>query len=139
MRSRYFTLPEGSGSMIKIKSRIKVRMKNSGFEGLCLATLLIVLPCPSTFGQAGPPPRITNQPQSQIVATGAQVTFTVQAATVTPLSYQWVFNSANLPGGTSASLALTNVQLTQGGTYYVTVVNAAGSVPSTNVTLTVLG
>src|SRR5436190_9533696 len=38
------------------------------------------------------PPSITTQPQSQIVAAGSNVTFSVSVSGAGPFSYQWQFN-----------------------------------------------
>ncbi|MBI4324783.1 MAG: immunoglobulin domain-containing protein [Chloroflexi bacterium] len=82
-------------------------------------------------------PNITTQLQSQSVMTGATVTFSVVATGTEPLFYQWTFNGADLPGKTSAALVLNGVTTNQAGNYQVFVSNAAGSVPSDIVTLTV--
>jgi hypothetical protein len=67
------------------------------------------------------PPSITAQPQSQVVNTNTTVTFTVTATGVGLLRYQWQFNGANIPGATSASLILNNVNLAHEGDYRVLV------------------
>ncbi|MFO1451546.1 MAG: immunoglobulin domain-containing protein [Opitutaceae bacterium] len=83
------------------------------------------------------PPAITTQPVAQSVNAGANVTFTV-AATGTPSpTYQWRKDGSNLPGATSSSLSLTNVQSSNAGSYSVVVTNSAGSVTSNAVALTV--
>src|SRR5436309_5578517 len=51
------------------------------------------------FGQ---PPIISQQPQSQTINIGSSVSFTVTVSSVTFVTYQWRFNGANIPGGTSA-------------------------------------
>ncbi|MSU20737.1 MAG: hypothetical protein EXS30_05010 [Pedosphaera sp.] len=84
------------------------------------------------------PPTIDTQPQSQTVAPGASVTFNIIAAGTAPLSYQWKFNTSDLSGATSATLALSKVQATDAGNYTVVVSNAGGSVTSSPATLTVL-
>jgi hypothetical protein len=53
------------------------------------------------------------------------------------LSYQWQFNSTNLPAATNAVLTLTNLALSQAGTYQVVVTNAAGSRTSSVALLTI--
>ena len=68
-------------------------------------------------------PVITTQPMNLNVMTGAGATFTVSALGTLPLSYQWLFNGAGVVGATGASLTLTNVQLTNGGSYAVVVTN----------------
>jgi hypothetical protein len=80
---------------------------------------------------------ITLQPQSQAVLPGTTVLFTVSATGTQPLTYQWLFNSAPISGATNTSLLLTNVQLTNSGSYRVVVTNPAGSVPSAVATLAV--
>jgi autotransporter-associated beta strand protein len=80
---------------------------------------------------------ITNQPQSVVADTGQNVSFTVGVTGSSPLSYQWYFNGANLPGATLATLALTNVQSANAGNYFVIVTNSFGSATSSVATLTV--
>jgi hypothetical protein len=85
------------------------------------------------------PPAITTQPTNVTVIQGSNATFSVTAAGTTPLNYQWYSNGTNqLIGATNASLTVSNVQTNNAGNYSVTVVNPAGSVVSSNATLTVL-
>ena len=82
-------------------------------------------------------PVITTQPSSLSVTVGSTAQFTV-AATGTPApTYQWQFNGVAIASATSATLTLSNVQLTDAGTYTVVVANTAGSVTSNPATLTV--
>jgi hypothetical protein len=85
------------------------------------------------------PVAITQQPVSVTMISGGNATFsvTVNAISTPPLSYQWYFNSGVLSNATSATLALTNVQPGQAGTYSVVVTNVAGNVTSSNAVLTV--
>ena len=55
-----------------------------------------------------------------------------QAAVTTGLSYQWQFNGTDLPGQTSSSLVISNVQFSDAGTYDLVVTNTAGSTTSSN-------
>lgn len=87
-------------------------------------------------GGTATPPSITGPPLSQTVTAGTNVSFSVVANGTAPLSYSWKFNSSAIPGATSTSLQLTNVQTTNSGTYTVTVTNSAGS-QSASATLTV--
>ena len=82
-------------------------------------------------------PSIITQPASQTVLAGSNVTFTVAAAGTTPLSYQWRWSGTNIAGATGSSLALSNVQPAQAGSYSVLVTNVAGSVISSNAVLTI--
>lgn len=83
------------------------------------------------------PPVITGEPQSQIVNAGENVAFTVEASGDFPLTYQWRFNGAIVPGATDSTLSLFNVATNQAGTYIVTVSNNGGSTNSLPATLTV--
>lgn len=83
------------------------------------------------------PPTITRQPTNQSVSLGANITFSALAAGTAPRYFQWRFNETNLPGKTSTSLVLTNLQPTNAGGYTVVVTNVAGSVTSLVATLTV--
>ncbi len=83
------------------------------------------------------PPVITQPPQSQTVAAGAGVTFSVTASGSAPLSYQWLFNGKSISGQTNATLALAAAQSTNAGKYSVVVGNTGGTATSQAATLTV--
>jgi pectate lyase len=85
-------------------------------------------------------PFIVAQPQNVTDSIGQSATFTVVAGGTANLSYQWYFNT-NTPvaNGTSSILTLTNIQNGDSGVYAVVITNIAGTVTSTNVTLTVSG
>jgi hypothetical protein len=85
------------------------------------------------------PPTINTPPQSQMVAQGANPTFTVSASGTEPLAYQWRFNSNNLAGATGTSYTRTNAQTSHSGSYDVVVTNSAGAVTSAPATLIVTG
>ncbi|HWX18988.1 MAG TPA: immunoglobulin domain-containing protein [Candidatus Binatia bacterium] len=83
-------------------------------------------------------PSIVQPPQSQAVAAGSNLVFTVTAAGTAPLSYQWLFNSSAISGATGTSLALVSVQASNAGNYTVVVSNAVAAVTSSVASLTVL-
>ena len=99
------------------------------------SSLLLATPC---FAW-NPPPVITAQPTNQTVPLYGSVTFSVAVTTTTSLSFQWRKNGSSIPGATSSSYTITNVQTTDQATYFVNVTNAGGSVTSSNATLTILG
>ncbi len=82
-------------------------------------------------------PSITNQPASQTVPVGSNVTFKVAAAGNPPLQYAWRLNNALINNATNAVFGIPNVQLTNAGTYSVIVSDITGSVTSSNALLTV--
>jgi uncharacterized protein YjdB len=81
-------------------------------------------------------PIITQQPVSQVLVVGQSATFTV-VALGGDLFYQWSEGSAPIPGATNPTLTLTNLALTNAGSYSVLVTNALGSTNSVTVTLSV--
>jgi hypothetical protein len=91
----------------------------------------------STKGKCPIPPNIVVQPQDQSAVVGGSASFSVIAGGTPPLGYQWSDNGTNIANATNASLILTNVQITNDGTYTVIVSNVAGSVTSSNAVLTV--
>ncbi len=77
-------------------------------------------------------PIITAQPQSQSIPVGNAAALTVTATGATPLSYQWEFNSAAIPGATNSAFMFSDAQLTDSGNYSVLVSNAFGVTLSSN-------
>jgi hypothetical protein len=71
------------------------------------------------------------------VVAGGNATFTVTASGTTSSSYQQRVNGTNIAGGPSDALTLTNVRLTDAGSYAVQVSNIAGSTNSAVAVLTV--
>jgi len=84
-------------------------------------------------------PSIITQPHDQAnILPGATATFSVQASGSDPLSYQWYYNTNTvLTNATDSILTITNVQLTNAGSYSVVINNSAGSTNSSNAFLTV--
>ncbi|HNQ87528.1 MAG TPA: immunoglobulin domain-containing protein [Verrucomicrobiota bacterium] len=84
-------------------------------------------------------PVILTHPADATCFAGTSVTLRAAADSATPISYQWYFNGTEaIPGATSDSLTLNNVQLDQAGQYSVRATNASGSRDSWPATLTVL-
>ena len=64
--------------------------------------------------------------------------FFITTAGAQPMSYQWLRNGTAIPGATSASLAITNLQASDSGsTFKVIVTNSLGAATSSVATLTV--
>lgn len=83
------------------------------------------------------PPQIVTQPANQNVVMGNNAFFITAAFGTAPLSYQWRFNGADIPGANSAVLVITNALAENAGNYSVSIANPFGSVISTGATLTV--
>lgn len=110
----------------------------NGMGTLVLDDLRVATSFAELFGSTPEePPQILTQPQSQTVAEGSSVTFSVVAAGTPPLSYQWQRNQDDLPGAVNASLTLNPVTVADAGAYRVIVSNAFGVAVSDEATLTV--
>lgn len=81
-------------------------------------------------------PTIARQPESQVIAAGGTVVFSVEAS-ASAAGYQWKRNGTGLVGEVNSSLVLTNASTAQAGAYTVDVFNAAGTVTSSAANLTV--
>ncbi|PWU17641.1 MAG: hypothetical protein C5B50_11005, partial [Verrucomicrobia bacterium] len=84
-------------------------------------------------------PFIITQPTNVTTGLGLTANFAVNAtAGGEPIIYQWRFNNAAILGASSGSFTVTNVQMTNAGSYSVLVTNSHGTTPSSNAVLTVL-
>ncbi len=79
---------------------------------------------------------ITRHPQSLVVNVRSGALFSVEAQGAPPLAYQWLLNGAPIPGATSSTLSLTNVDSTRVGTYTVAITSSAATATSDPATLT---
>ena len=83
-------------------------------------------------------PSITTQPQSNAVFVGGSVTMVAAAGGAPTPGFQWQKNGINLPGATSATLTLNNIQLGDAGSYAFVATNSAGVATSRFARLVVL-
>lgn len=114
-----------------------VRNEGAGYTGLFIDNLRGG--ANKKTGPALQPPRLVAQPTDTVAFTGETVTLTVVADGSAPLSYQWQLNGQPLAaGGTSNSLVLSNLTVSQGGQYRAVVSNSVGTTNTAPVTLTVL-
>ena len=77
-------------------------------------------------------------PRSLTVTQSQGAAFSVTAVGTTPLSCQWLFNSAPISGATATNYTVISAQSTNAGSYSVVVTNSLGSVTSAVATLTVI-
>lgn len=86
-----------------------------------------------------PPPTISSQPVSREVHRTEPVTFSVTAAGLSPVTYQWYHNGTTTVGSNSSTLFLPAVDSPNVGTYHVVVTDGTGtSVQSANATLNII-
>jgi len=101
-----------------------------GFTGLRVELSGTALP-------PGAPPLITVHPRNQCVSEGLDVTFSVTAQGIPPLTYRWRKDGFDLPDGGNPTFTLPPVFPDDAGNYDVVVGNDSGSVTSLVATLTV--
>jgi hypothetical protein len=106
-------------------------------NAISFSLFVSVLSTLTTSAAQRQPPIITQEPTNLTVSAGASVSFSVTASGNAPLRYQWYFSGIPLRDATHNSLTLNNVQLNNGGSYYVTVANNYGTASSAAVTLVV--
>lgn len=83
------------------------------------------------------PPEITSDPQDLTIAAGQNAVFNV-TATGSDLTYRWYYDlNTLLAVGSSSAFALNNAQVSNSGSYFVTVSNLLGVVSSAPAALTV--
>lgn len=98
-----------------------------------------VISSPASFTVAAPSPKpaLSQQPSGQTLHAGSDAAFWVRAYGPGPLCYQWQFDGVPINGATNSFLLLSNVQLTDAGSYTVAVTNPGGSTSSQPAFLTV--
>lgn len=83
-------------------------------------------------------PCITLQPESIVTLPGSNVSFNTLAIGLTNVFYQWRLNGTNILGATNTTLTVNNVQSSDLGNYTAVISNGAGSVTTSNASLTFL-
>jgi sugar lactone lactonase YvrE len=82
---------------------------------------------------------IVTQPTDRTVAAGQSTTFTVEATSAQPLTYQWAKNGSAITGATSATYTVASAQSNDVAQYTVTVSDGASTATTANAALTVTG
>ena len=83
-------------------------------------------------------PGIFAQPQSRTVFPFNSASFSINAASLTPLQYQWRLNGGNIGGANGPNYTIGSVQPGDAGDYTVLVTDSVGTVTSAAARLTVL-
>ena len=83
-------------------------------------------------------PRIGTQPAAQTVIEGQTASFSAVVTGIWPMHYQWKKNGSDISGATASTYTTpVTTGADSGAAYSVTVSNSAGTVTSSNATLTV--
>ena len=90
------------------------------------------------FRVDGPVPVFLSGPTHSPASFGSNTTWSVVVAGAGLLHHQWLKGGAPVPGGTNATLELTNLGASDLGSYSVAVSNAKGNVTSTSASLAIL-
>jgi len=89
------------------------------------------------------PPSITNRVEYVTAYVGNNQTFSVSPQGTPPFAYQWYFGTTQLQNGSkysgsaNSSLTISNLQLTDSGSYSLTISNQAGEISNLLAVLTV--
>lgn len=86
---------------------------------------------------SGNPPQFTRTQTNEVVSNGKTTSFYTTASGTAPLYYQWYKDGSLIAGATDNSLNISNVMVTDAGTYSVIASNLLGLAQTSN-TLTVL-
>ena len=92
---------------------------------------------PATLTVNTKPPVITTQPLTQTVNLGDNATLSVVATGTAPMAYQWYKDNVVLSGATASTLTVTNAQISDGGSYQVTIGNVVTTVTSDPAVVTI--
>ncbi|HYG25182.1 MAG TPA: immunoglobulin domain-containing protein [Verrucomicrobiae bacterium] len=84
------------------------------------------------------PLQITSFPSNQTVWQPDPVTFVVGVSGTTPISFQWQFNSNNIPGATNAVFTIASTTPANSGVYNVIVTDATLATTNVSATLSVI-
>jgi cyclophilin family peptidyl-prolyl cis-trans isomerase len=87
--------------------------------------------------EVNPSPRIVAQPLGRAVLAGGSPTLEVGAESSSTITYQWRRDGQELSGQTGQTLVLSNVEMSDEGSYDVFLTDSAGSVASAPAILTV--
>jgi hypothetical protein len=83
-------------------------------------------------------PLLLSQSGSRSVFLNSSVTLSVSVTGSLPLSYQWHFNGADIPGATNPSLVISNMQAVNAGVYDALITNPVGATNTTNIVLSLI-
>jgi hypothetical protein len=81
---------------------------------------------------------ITAQPATQSLIEGGNIVLGVAVSGQRPISYQWQYNSGDIPGATTANFSVRPATTNDSGLYSVIISNIHGIVVSTQAQVTVL-
>jgi len=126
-----------SGATATTLTLTNVQFSQNGYTYSIVATNSVSSTTNSATLTVIVPPAITTQPASLVVTNTQSASFTVVATGQPAPTYQWYDNSTPITSATNATYTITNVSPASAGSYYVALVNSAGSTNSATVTLAV--
>lgn len=83
-------------------------------------------------------PQVITPPQAKTIADRDGLTLAVTAASSGAMTYQWQKDGVDVPGATSSTYTVDSVSPSDAGSYSVVLKNAAGSVTTSSVNVTVI-
>lgn len=128
-------IPEGTNSTLSVSN---LQAQHAGTYTVVVSNELGVLTVSVTLQVEPSAPRILVQPASQTVALSRTLTLAVIAQGTDPITHQWRFNDADVPGASGTSLVLSSVTKDATGFYSLALSNSVGVVTSELVRVTVV-
>ncbi len=130
-----------SGATLSTYSINSLQVGDSGrYDVVVTSRAGAVVSASAQITVAARPPAIDSQPTRPalvMIAGENGYVMSVSATGTAPFAYQWLKAGVAIPGATSSSFTLNNLKTTDAGVYTVRVSNAAGSVTSQPVTVSV--
>ena len=83
------------------------------------------------------PPTIVDQPHSQTVIAGTQITFSVDVAGTEPFSYRWQKDNIDIIGSSGSSYTIASAAISDEGSYQCVITNDFGTITSDKARLTI--
>jgi VCBS repeat-containing protein len=117
---------------------LNAQFRKKRLRGAVVALFLLGALVPTARAQLGLIPSITVQPLGQTVQEGGTVVFTVEAFSLTTMSYQWYRNNNAIAGANDSTYTRTPVLSGDAGFYKVVVANFLGGTESDVVELVVI-
>jgi hypothetical protein len=115
---------------------VEIQKPTAGITTILWAAILL---CQMLPARSQPTlPGIVQQPTNLMPYVGGSVAFSVVATGAPPISFQWRFRGADLPGKTNSVFSVPSARFTNAGPYSVVVSNAGGPVTSATAWLSVL-
>lgn len=128
-------LPNGTNSILSLD---RLRLTDAGeYQAIISNGAMCSTSAPAMLFVNGPP-QLVEPLAPQAAYAGSQAVLAARVTGTPPLSCQWMVDGKPIDGATNATLTISNVQVSDSGSYELRVSNRAGSLTNLATTLAVL-